>query len=416
MSIILTGLNSYRNRGVEALAVTTIDGLTRHLPGHNITNIANDVKYNALRMTREHVTQFEFDHWSTNNRLARRFGAIGKIFKSKISPAGHELEKQIASASLAVASGGDNFSSDYGIPYEFTWPMQFAADRGVPTVLIGQSIGPFRRLRDAEVFMQMCTKIDRITVREQISYDYLTQDLKLPAEKIEKTADSAFLLPIEDETWSESLLSHWGFTENRPRIAVSISGGISKFTDANRSLHRTRMAALIRELAKRYDAQILVVPHVIDPAPQNDDLAEAAAVMEELGWPRDVQLAVGEFNASQYKGLIARCDLLVAERMHAAIAGLSSTVPTVVISYSIKAPGIMAEVLGADRVEAFVEPMADFLEHDRVYEKIQDAWANRDAVRQDLAAALPAVREQADRNYQIAAELVTAKAGGDAKP
>ncbi len=48
----------------------------------------------------------------------------------------------------------------------------------------------------------------------------------------------------------------------------------------------------------------------------------------------------------QYKGIAARSALMVAERMHAGIAALSSGVPTVTIGYSRKFAGIMGDTYG----------------------------------------------------------------------
>src|SRR3546814_13436250 len=64
-------------------------------------------------------------------------------------------------------------------------------------------------------------------------------------------------------------------------------------------------------------------------------------MLDELGdLGRAVTIMPSTFNASQIKGVIANLRFFIGARTHATIAAMSSTVPTISISYSIKARGI----------------------------------------------------------------------------
>ena len=60
--------------------------------------------------------------------------------------------------------------------------------------------------------------------------------------------------------------------------------------------------------------------------------------------PRVTRLPV--WNAAQLKHAISHCDLFIGARTHAVIAALSSGVPAVALSYSLKARGIHRDLLG----------------------------------------------------------------------
>src|SRR3546814_7153574 len=70
-------------------------------------------------------------------------------------------------------------------------------------------------------------------------------------------------------------------------------------------------------------------------------------MLDELGdLGRAVTIMPSTFNASQIKGVIANLRFFIGARTHATIAGMSSTVPTISISYSIKARGINRDLFG----------------------------------------------------------------------
>ncbi len=114
----------------------------------------------------------------------------------------------------------------------------------------------------------------------------------------------------------------------------------------------------------------------------------------------------GDLGAAELKGLIAGSDMLIAERMHAAIAGLSSGVCTVAVGYSIKAEGIMRALLGDDVAEPLIVSVQRFAEPGVAERIVREAWRMRPEVEQRLGRRLPAVRELAGRNFDLIQDLL----------
>jgi polysaccharide pyruvyl transferase WcaK-like protein len=137
------------------------------------------------------------------------------------------------------------------------------------------------------------------------------------------------------------------------------------------------------------------------------DALLAGRLLQRLGPDPAISAAAG-YTASEFKGLISGCALLVTERMHPAIAGLSTGVPTVAVRYSIKADGIMRQVMGPELSEELLVPVDSFLDPANAIRVSQGAWRRRSEVADVLSARIPEVRRLAARNFDLIAEVMRA--------
>jgi colanic acid/amylovoran biosynthesis protein len=140
---------------------------------------------------------------------------------------------------------------------------------------------------------------------------------------------------------------------------------------------------------------------------RNDDRILATDLARHFKFDNHLQIAGGDFSASDFKGIISQCDLVIAERMHAAIAGLSNGVPTVVIGYSVKAEGILSDLLSPDQVkESTLIPLQDFLKVPTALKRIENAWTHRETITKTLAGNLPAMKERAALSFEVIARAL----------
>jgi colanic acid/amylovoran biosynthesis protein len=399
MRITLTSIGLLQNRGVEALAVSTIAGLHRIFARPEITVLTHHRQANAPVLAETGISLRDDPYFGRKFEMLQRLGRLRDAVKPMLAGNVIALERQIAGQDLVVASGGDNFSSDYGSPAVWLHPLRHAQRSGVPVVLMAQSIGPFRNAEHRDVFVPVARDARLITVRESASYDYVTGELGIAAAQVALTADPAFLLEPAPAAWTEKALAYYRIERGRPVVALSVSQGISRFGAVDAAAHRRQLEAVIRLALDRLGAQVLLVPHVEDPRPHNNDLLLADALLRDLDY--DPRVAVTRLNhgAAELKALIAACDLVVAERMHAAIAGLSSGVPTMVIGYSVKGNGITSDVLGSDAAAAgLVVPVADFVAGGGPA-LVEAAWQQRGEIARRIAANLPAIKARAEQNF-----------------
>ncbi len=202
-------------------------------------------------------------HHPSGSGGPKRVSRVGRLLRRSAplpSPEWLPVVEAVSEAALVVASGGDIFSSDYGGPMRQLRPLWAALDAGVPVVFLAQSIGPFRSAKDAQAWTSVARRSALITVRERISYDYVTKRLGLPAKLVELTADPAFLLPAA--ALQPPAARPKESMPNQPVVTVAVSGGISRFGGVDAERHMEALASVVRTALETLGARVLLVAHV----------------------------------------------------------------------------------------------------------------------------------------------------------
>jgi colanic acid/amylovoran biosynthesis protein len=405
---LLTSITGMRNRGVEALVASSVQQMRQRNPELPISILTKTPDYDALRtadMGRVRLFDEKVLH-PRASRLKRSLGLVFPQYRAEGSPQYREIAAVIADASAVIASGGDVFSSVYGSLHRHLKPLELALEAEVPVIFLAQSIGPFSTPAEAKAWLAVAQRSALISVREAISYRYVTEELGLAESKVTLTADPAFLLEATDATTVSSMLAQLGIARGQPLIGIAASRGISRFTASDSREHQARWGSLISRILKELDVQVLLIPHVQDTFIPNDDRLLATEILRSLGFPPRLHLAGADHTAAEFKGLISMCDLVIAERMHAAIAGLSSAVCTLAIGYSIKAGGILSRLLGEHFAKEVVIPFEDFLDPDIAWSRLISAWGAREPIAATLREALIEVRAEAALNFDLIAQLI----------
>lgn len=415
MKILITTVTRMANRGVDALVASKAAGLRRTFPGAEVDVMTTDWRENAPFLEKRNLgwidDPFEFNryraYWTPGgprDRMLKLTGRPRPLSRALATLAGYDL---------AVVTGGDNMSSDYGTPAPYLASVRRLIDLGVPVAMLGQSIGPFRDAGHRTDFLAVARDIDLITLRETASLAYVLDDLKLPRERVHLTADTAFLLEPAPAELAEKMMASFGVDPSRPVIALSASGGIAGFAAASKESHLDALERLTRRLLAETGAQILLIPHVEDTRVNNNDLIVCDALLRRLDFHPDIRMARGFMTSDEFKAIVARCQMVVAERMHVAIGGLSSGVPTFVIGYSVKGHGIMTDAFGVDsRAEGLVTPLGDFMDRPEEDDKILAVWSRRAELARVLAERLPAIKALAAKNFELLPALVKPSRNG----
>jgi colanic acid/amylovoran biosynthesis protein len=243
-------------------------------------------------------------------------------------------------------------------------------------------------------------------VREKLSYDYV-RSLGISEDLVKITADTAFLLTTSP--FASNLLGSLGVTTDKPVVAIAPSQSITKYAGLEAyKQHLETWRQVIKIILDELDAQVLIIPHVQYEGEDKDDRIIANNLLRSLNFEPRVHLVGIEGSASEFKGLISQCDLVVAERMHAAIAGLSSGVCTVAVGYSVKAEGIMTDLLGTELVnDGLLIPIQKFLDADAACSTVRHAWNHRQEVAAQLKEALPRVKNKAASNFDLISQILS---------
>ena len=406
--IVITGITSFRNHGVEALVVSTIAQLRERIPGATFTVLDRAPDFDASRMS---ATDVKFVHDYTIRPLYA--GKLRKTLTKFLPGLDKDAEaaaNELRGAACVVASGGDVFCSEYGHRslLSHLQPLKIAHAAGVPFVIHAQSIGPFNTDEDRTAFTELARQAAAITVRETASFRYLTEELDLPVDRCQLVADPAFLLEQPDRAEGDALFAHHRAEEGKPTIALSTSSAICHWMKSDAGRHVEAWLEVIHWLRRELDANLILIPHVQELSAKNEDRVLATELQRRLGHDPRVRLAGGDFSASDYKAIISRCDFVVAERMHAALAGLSTGVPTLVIGYSIKAEGILTDLLGAELTQqSALISIQDFLAPGAGLARVQAAWASRAELAATLTTALITMKSRSASAYDPIVQAVT---------
>jgi polysaccharide pyruvyl transferase WcaK-like protein len=104
-----------------------------------------------------------------------------------------------------------------------------------------------------------------------------------------------------------------------------------------------------------------------------------------------VTLLSADFNAAELKWLISRCAIFAGARTHSTIAAISSQVPTLSVSYSLKAKGINRDVYGHLDYCIHVSELTP----QSFQEGLQNLLTNEAAIRERFRSRVPELVDQA---------------------
>jgi colanic acid/amylovoran biosynthesis protein len=406
-SLVLSGITGSRNRGVEALVDSILAGVGMVLPDAPVKILSADADFDA-QVFGPRGSVIPDARASMGRGRVARLKASGSRFHPQLDRPFQAVVSAIRDARVVVASGGDIFSSDYGTNFlrRHLRTLEIAQSRGTKTAMLAQSIGPFRRPEEVEFFRTVAARLDLLTVREESSRRYLIETVGLPAASVVLTADPAFLLRPAPPEALKQLRRTLRLSDDIPTVAVAPSEGITTFSGLSRHKHDAAWENTIRYLTDTRGVQVVIVPHVQDTLLSNDDSQIATRLMRSLGDSSQLAFAFGGLHASELKALIGSSQLVIGERMHACVAGLSSAVPTVSIGYSVKAEGIMGSIFGSIAQEqGLVISAAEFVEAGGITTSLESVWNSRDGLREQLTRRLPEVQALAEMNFELLAEV-----------
>jgi colanic acid/amylovoran biosynthesis protein len=397
MKIVLTGITGTRNRGVEAIAVPTVEQLRQRNPDLEIDFLTWTPDYDQIRLKPCGVNvSLEQDYLKVPGRKQR--------WLAKLLP-GYKLPSPlICNASVVIVTGGDLFGSDYGISSikRHLRPLELALDSGIPVVFLAQSVGPFKKEEEAELWLSVARRAKLVSLRETFSYDYVTKTLGLPETQVRLTADPAFLLKVPEPQILSHLSDYYGLSGDRPVVAVAISNAICRYTGGEYENHLQSWQKAIAMILDEFDSDVIIIPHVQEISPFNNDRFIATELLRRFSFNPRIKLAGAEHSASELKGLISCCSMVIGERMHACFAGLSSGVCTLAVGYSVKAEGVMTDVFGSEFIKnRLLISVQDFMDEKKARETITSAWNSRTEVAEKLQSQVPKFKLAASSVFDL---------------
>jgi colanic acid/amylovoran biosynthesis protein len=250
--------------------------------------------------------------------------------------------------------GGDSFSDIYGIKklVMISIPVLIVLLMKRNLVLLPQTYGPYKSKIGQIIAKIIINKATYILSRDKqgiIEIQMLTKNQNIKKEVV-FCPDVAFMLDpiipkdVEIEPQINKCL-------NVPLIGFNVNGlmyngGYTRDNMFGLKLdYKKFIKQSVLNLLEKTDAHILFIPHTYHPQIESDPDA-CRDVLNALDgkYLNRVHLVVHEYDQSEIKGIIGLCDFFIGSRMHACIAALSQSIPTIGVAYSKKFKGIFESV------------------------------------------------------------------------
>jgi len=348
--ILLIGIGGVYNYGCEAIVRGTVNLLCEAYPGVEIFYASSRPQDDAGRLDgcSLHIMPRCMRSQYSPKRLFWRFAKkTGIPFYPCI-----DVPEQADGMDAVFSIGGDIFTLNSNGNLD-TLLFRFGEEvqrRGVPYILWGASIGPFSVNPAAEKRIAAHLRgVKQIFAREELTVGYL-HSLGI-AKNVKFFPDPAFYVAPE-------IIKVRQNSNGKPRIAINLSPLSSRHFDMDIEKIAVQQAKAIDGLITNFNADVVLIPHVIANFDESDDdLRYLKRVASHIVCKDRVRLIDSDPGFIGIKKELIKCDLLIAARMHCAINGLCSLVPTIFLAYSIKARGMCRFVYGD---EEFVADLNEF--------------------------------------------------------
>lgn len=373
---IMYAHGSAYNHGCEAIVRSTVDLLSLRKENALLfsNNIQGDLDYKLDDIvTVEPINETPVEH---NSPLGIIYRACSHLYSD------HEkmyyrffgkkkFEYMYNHGKIALSIGGDNYCYDDVTRKELASRNYWLNKKGTRTVLWGATLSEKGLSPDV---IEDLNRYSLICVRESYSLELLKKySVKT---KVVLSPDPAFALKPEETKW-----------ENRNKQIIGINISPFVFSCSKNDMGLQNYIAMIKWILSETDFDIALIPHVVFPNTNNDDVLFANKLKNYfLDEPRVFVVNDG-YNCCQLKSLISKCKLFVGARTHATIAAYSTGVPTLVVGYSEKSIGIAKDLFGT--AEGYVCSVQNMEKETQLLNDFKNLLNNEQNVKRFLKDRIP---------------------------
>lgn len=331
--------------------------------------------------------------------------------------------KEVLAADLVIDFSGDIWGDNADFLGADRFLVGLCKDRvaqllGKPTVMIAGSPGPFNNQKTKEFAKEVYKNFNLVTNREPVSVSLLQEDgfdvsktksLACPAFLFEplknldmKAVLSAENIPIDDDLLVGFVLCGWNFTEGPFDKEQRNDTEYSQFVNA------------VRHLTEQLGAKVLLMSHAngFDIPPKEFKMKhgrdypiikQLQRITQESGI-KNVYALDGIYDTWTTKAIISNFDMLVSGRVHAAVAGLSQNIPTVLIDYGHEPRA--HKIQGFAKVAGAENYIADPSIERELIDKINLCWKNRTQYTEQLDKQNLKVKQLVHENFDLMAKML----------
>lgn len=365
--------------------------------------------------------------WNKNERanaqkelvLSEEYKSIGKM--NNTTP----YIDEVMWSDLVIDFSGDIWGDNANFLGEDRFYIGLAKDMvaknlGKKVVMLAGSPGPFSDTNTKQIAKDVYAKFDLVTNRESISTNLLKHE-GFDVSKTHSLACPAFLFQPATGPVVEKLLKQEGLAKiqrTKPVVGFIICGWNFETGPFDKwprdDLDYVKFAEAVEMLSESLGANVCLMSHSngFDIPPATFELKhgrdypiikQLEKIINDRGKAHEVFALDGIYDAWQTKAIIGSFDMLVSGRVHAAVAGLSQNIPTVIIDYGHEPKA--HKLQGFAAVAGAQDYVADPSKSHDLKDKIMQCWQNRGSYKKQLERKVPIVKEAAKQNFRLLKEL-----------
>ena len=172
---------------------------------------------------------------------------------------------------------------------------------------------------------------------------------------------------------------------NRKVLGISVSYQIrNRF--ATQEEYMFMMISFVRYVVQDYRINVLLIPNELEQG--IDDEKVAQEIEETVDIDECKMLDTSNLTASEIKGMINHCDLLIASRYHTVVAGLSMGIPTITIGWHHK----YVEVLQLFNQNKWCLDIKN-VNLEILKTKFSELYKNQESIREEIISYMPQVKQ-----------------------
>ncbi|MBW5447125.1 hypothetical protein GE107_13765 [Cohnella sp. CFH 77786] len=344
--ILVSGEPLTFNKGCMGMVIGLHQGLKEQFPGPYEITVLSSKFYASDKAMYERYDGIKVDRlpWMAPNIRKRHYAKELLLLAMSLLGFKTPYDKAFQSYDAIVDLNGDSLTEDYGLfqLLRRLLPLQIGIRNRIPVFVCAQTLGPFKSPLGRALARYVLKRVDKLAAREDISSAYCES---IGIGNVIRTGDMALLQrsrPVDDA----GLRAHLEWMTRHPTIGLSVSSLMKSWAASSMTKSYIEcMAEIAEHLTVEHGYHIITIPHVIRP--YQDDRSAAREMMSLLSPEArgKVKLLEEDLPSDQLKFLISRCRVLIASRMHAAIAGMTQQVPTICIATGNKFHGLVGKRL-----------------------------------------------------------------------
>lgn len=364
--------------------------------------------------------------WNVNDlTLALAELAAATIFnKTGVLPISTPYMKAVGEADIVIDLSGDIWGDNANFLGKDRFLVGLCKNRVAQlmkkrTVMIAGSPGPFADQSTLSFAKEVFAGFDLVTNREPLSIEVLKKG-GFDVSKVANLACPAFLFEPATKDSIKDILFREGFaTKARPKVGFIlcgwnfINGPFDKWPRPDSDY--SPFVEAIEKFTVNCDVDLILMSHsngfdlppssfVLKHGRDYPIVKQLQEILVSRGVAKNVKSLDGVYDQWTTKAIIGQLDMLISGRIHAAVAGFSQFIPTVVIDYGHepKAHKIQGFAMVAEQEKYVTDPK----DIDNMFNCFQTVFENRIAISNILKRRIPEVKELARKNFDLIKEVL----------